>query len=144
MADTVPETYAKRQQNRGFEGLALSGDERTLYAVLQSPLGNPSSGAGEDSRNGRILPVDTASGVPVAAYVYRFEAAHEFEELDQDELKLSALVWIDESRLLALELTDMVARLYLLDLSEATDVLGNRLGHACRQRPSRPSAGDAR
>ena len=92
--------------------------------MLQSPLGNPSADAGEDSRNGRILAVDPASGEPIAEYVYRFEAAHEFEELDQDELKLSALVWLDDSRLLALERTDLVARLYLLDLAEATDILG--------------------
>src|SRR5215218_9333645 len=63
-------------------------------------------------------------GGSCAEYVYQFEAAHEFEELDQNELKLSALVWLDDSRLLALERTDLVARLYLLDLAKATDILG--------------------
>jgi hypothetical protein len=40
-------------------------------------------------------------------------------------VKLSGLVWLDESTLLVLERTDEVARLYRVDLNEATDILGS-------------------
>lgn len=122
--DTLPAIYGLRKDNRGFEGLALSDDGTLLYAVVQSPLSNPDEDTGEDSRNGRILAVDTATGEPAAEYVYRFEDVAEFDDDDQDEMKLSGLVWIDETTLLALERTDEVARLYLLDLAAASDVLG--------------------
>lgn len=126
---TLPAIYATRQNNRGFEGVALSGDGTTLFVLLQSPLANPDDDAGEDSRAGRILAVDSASGEPVAEYVYPFEAAEGFDpsmdDNDQDEMKLSALVWLDEHTLLVLERTDEVARLYTVDLSGATDILGS-------------------
>ena len=41
VAAVLPAIYTKRKVNRGFEGLALSRDQQTLYAVLQSPLLNP-------------------------------------------------------------------------------------------------------
>jgi hypothetical protein len=95
---------------------------------LQSPLANPDGDAGEASRVGRILAVDTATGSPLAEYAYPFEQADEFDpavdEGDQNEMKLSALVWLDESTLLVLERTDEVARLYTLDLTAATNILG--------------------
>jgi hypothetical protein len=122
--DTLPAIYSLRKDNRGFEGLALSERGETLYAVVQSPLSNPDKDAGEASRNGRILAVDTVTGEPSAEYVYRFEDVSEFDDDDQDEMKLSGLVWIDDSTLLALERTDEVAKLYLLDLADATDILG--------------------
>jgi hypothetical protein len=122
--DTLPAIYGLRKDNRGFEGLALSESGETLYAVVQSPLSNPDRDAGEASRNGRILAVDTVTGEPSAEYVYRFEDVSEFDDDDQDEMKLSGLVWIDDSTLLALERTDEVAKLYLLDLADATDILG--------------------
>jgi hypothetical protein len=126
---TLPAIYGLRQNNRGFEGLALSGDGQTLFAVLQSPLSNPDHETGEASRSGRILAVNTASGRPVAEYVYALEDAAAFdpalEDSDQSEVKLSGLIWLDESTLLVLERTDEVARLYRVDLNGATDILGS-------------------
>ena len=108
MEDTLPPIYGMRKDNRGFEGLALSGDQQTLYAVMQSPLSNPKKKVGENSQNVRILAVKTTSGEPLKEYVYQLEAAHEFEEIDQDEVNLSGLVWLDEMKLLVLERTDLV------------------------------------
>jgi hypothetical protein len=126
--ETLPAIYDLRKGNRGFEGLALSSDEQTLFAVLQSPLLNPDEETGEASRVGRILAIDAATGQPTAEYLYPFEAAHEFdpalEEGDQDEMKLSGAVARDDTTLVVLERTDEVARLYTLDLSAATDLLG--------------------
>ncbi|HVH91368.1 MAG TPA: esterase-like activity of phytase family protein, partial [Candidatus Acidoferrum sp.] len=47
VAKVLPPIYGKRKINRGFEGIALSGDEKTLYMVLQSPLLNPDRKTGE-------------------------------------------------------------------------------------------------
>jgi hypothetical protein len=145
--DTLPAIYGLRKQNRGFEGLTLSGDERTLYAVLQSPLSNPDEDTGEASRAGRILAVDAATGSPVAEYVYWFEVGPEFdpaEGIDQDEMKLSGIVWLDESTLLVLERTDWVARLYAVDLGAATDILGGEWDEPGRNWRTRRRRGSCR
>jgi Esterase-like activity of phytase len=126
---TLPAIYASRTINRGFEGLALSGDGQTLYAVLQSPLRNPDQKTGEASRASRILAVDVDSGKPVAEYVYWLEPAAAFDPAlgagDESEMKLSGLVWLNETTLLVLERTETVARLYTVDLAAATDLLGS-------------------
>lgn len=120
----LPGIYARRKQNRGFEGLALSPDETTLYAAIESPLANPNREVGDRSRNGRILAFDLVSGRPKAEYVYRFQPSSEFGDQPQDEMKLSAAVAVGPTGLAILERTDPVARLYQVDLSAATNILG--------------------
>jgi len=71
-----------RQDNRGFEGLTVSPDGRTAYAVLQDPLvqegQNTSNGTvngeGRFSRNVRIVAYDVASGTQKAQYIYQLES----------------------------------------------------------------------
>ncbi|GIW09189.1 MAG: hypothetical protein KatS3mg061_0246 [Dehalococcoidia bacterium] len=125
--ETLPAIYARRKSNRGFEGLAISRDEQTLYLALQSPLSNPTRAVGEQSRQTRILAVDARSGLPVGEWIYRFDPAGEFARgAIPDDMKLSALVWLNATTLLVLERTDEVAKLYLVDLSQATNILGSR------------------
>jgi len=121
----LPAVYGKRKGNRGFEGLALSRDERTLYVVMQSPLSNPDKKSGDASRNVRILAFDVAGERPSAEYVYVFEEAKSFgDKSAPQDMKLSGAIAVGGSRLLVLERTDAVARVYAARLESATNILG--------------------
>ena len=129
VAKVLPAIYGKRKINRGFEGITLSGDEKTLYMVLQSPLLNPDRKTGEASRNSRVLVFDIPREKVTAEYVYRFDVSKEFDPNPKntpDEMKLSGVIAMNPTTLLILERTDLVAKLYSVDLSQATNILGSR------------------
>jgi len=129
VAKVLPAIYAKRKINRGFEGLALSSDENTLYIVLQSPLLNPDRKTGDASRNTRLIVFDISSEKVTAEYVYRFDVSKEFDPNPKntpDEMKLSGVVALNPTTLLILERTDLVAKLYSVDLGDATNILNSK------------------
>lgn len=69
--EALPAALAQRQDNRGFEALAL--DEGILYAFMQSPIDNPASEgdiSAERSRLVRIVAFDTARAQTVGEYLY--------------------------------------------------------------------------
>jgi Esterase-like activity of phytase len=125
----LPAIYGKRKINRGFEGIALSADEKTVYLVLQSPLLNPDRKTGDLSRNTRVLVFDIPSEKVTAEYVYRFDVSREFDRGPKntpDEMKLSGVVALNPTTLLILERTDWVAKLYSVDMSKATNILNSK------------------
>jgi hypothetical protein len=75
-----------RQDNRGYEGLAISPDGKTLFAVLQDPLINdPTGNNGRNSRNVRIVVYDNdrrspTYGSSVKQLVYRLEKQSEVRD----------------------------------------------------------------
>lgn len=138
---SVPALYGlKRKLNRGFEGIALSPDEETLYLALQSPLANPDTATGNASRNTRILAFDTVTEKVVGEYVYRFQFTGPTRDDDEfdvpslsgntgrarpQDMKVSALAMLDEHRMLVLERTDFKAKIFRVDLRQATNILGS-------------------
>ncbi|KQU47479.1 PEP anchor domain-containing protein [Sphingomonas sp. Leaf339] len=80
--DGRPTITTGRQDNRGFEGLTVSPDGKTAYAVLQDPLVNEgqntnngtTNSEGRFSRNVRIVAYDVATGAEKAQYIYQLEA----------------------------------------------------------------------
>jgi hypothetical protein len=129
VADTLPAILAVRDDNRGFEGMTLSPDEKILYVLLQSPLSNPDKDTGKVSRNTRVLAFDISSEQVVAQYVYQFEPFGAFDRSakDQNDMKLSGLAMLSADTLLALERTNKVAKIYAVDLDQgATNILGSR------------------
>ena len=129
VANVLPAIYGKRKINRGFEGLALSKDEKTLFIVLQSPLLNPDRETGNASRNTRVLVFDIVSEKVTAEYVYRFDVSSEFDPNPRnspDEMKLSGVAFLNPTTLLVLERTDRVAKLYSVDISKATNILNTK------------------
>jgi Esterase-like activity of phytase len=129
VAKVFPAIYGKRKINRGFEGLALSGDDKTLYVILQSPLLNPDRKTGDLSRNTRVLVFDIASEKVTAEFAYRFDVSKEFDRGPKntpDEMKLSGVIALNPTTLLILERTDWVAKLYSVDMSQATNILNTK------------------
>ncbi|MFM9888828.1 MAG: esterase-like activity of phytase family protein [Burkholderiales bacterium] len=136
-----------RQDNRGFEGLAMTPDGKTLYAVLQDPLVNEgSSNDGRRSRNVRIVGFDVATGLPTKQFVYQLEsiadinarspAANAFSATNQGRsIGLSAIIAINQNELLVLERDNRgigvdpttllpigSKRLFKINIAGATDV----------------------
>jgi hypothetical protein len=69
--EVLPEVYAQRRGNRGFEAVALEGNK--LYAFIQSPIDNPDSSGdttSRSSRNLRIVELDVMSQQVTGEYLY--------------------------------------------------------------------------
>ena len=125
--ENLPAHYAKRRANRGFESLALSPDESTIWALMQSPFDNE---AAERSGNVRLLGCNTENGQPTSEYVYRLgdPAAADFLTggVVPNDGKLCAMAAIGPKKLLILEQSDDGdAKMYRCDLDKATNVLGD-------------------
>lgn len=124
---TLPAILSHRQINRGFESLAMNPDGHTLYAALQSPLALPNDDAGGQSKVVRVIAFDTGTGRATAEYVCPLADVTGFDpgaDGDQSEMKISSLAWFGPDTLLVDERTDDVAKLSLLKLGGATNVLG--------------------
>lgn len=122
----LPAIYSRRRQNRGFEALTANKDGSKLFIGLQSPLEFPTRAIGRASRMTRILVVDLRSQLPVAEYVYVFDPATEYRETDPGEMKLGDVDFVNPSTLLMVERTDKIAKVYQIDLSRATNILGTK------------------
>ncbi len=114
---------AGKRTNRGFEGLAISPDGSTVYAMLQSATLD--EGGGNGSVN-RIVAFDTRTARPVAQYAYRMDGSSQGRGI-------SALVAINDHEFLVLErnnrglgvdanLANPNKKVFRIDLTGATDV----------------------
>ncbi len=118
LAAKLPSILARRKMNRGFEGLTLSRDQKTLYAVIQSPLLNPDKRVGATSRHVRLVAFDIAAERPRGEYVYR---------LEQPKARMvSGLAMLGDTTMLVLERTSSLAWLYKVDLAKATNILDSK------------------
>lgn len=113
----LPAQASRRRLNRGFEGVAISGDERWLYAVFQS------AHAGDPRDHTTIWRLDAQDGSLAAEYAYPFDAPESFTadaaagQATAADLKVCDLVWTGPDRLLVLERITRSARIYRVDLS---------------------------
>ena len=147
--DGRPTIVSGRQDNRGYEGLTLTPDGTRLLAVLQDPLVD--EGAQNDGRrsgNVRIVAFDTATGTPVAQYIYQLESLDSLNArvpsatfgatAQGRNIGVSAIYALSDHEFLVLErdnrglgIDDPTAatpvaskRVYRIDLGAATDVSG--------------------
>jgi hypothetical protein len=116
---------AGKRTNRGFEGLAISPDGLTVYAMLQSAMLD--EGAGNGVYN-RIVAFDTRTTRVIGQYAYKMEASSQGRGI-------SALVAINDTDFLVLErnnrglgvdaeLTPPNKKVFRISLTGASDVSG--------------------
>ncbi len=129
-AEEARENDTGRQPNGGFEGLAISPDGKTLYAIMQRPLIQDGAlVAGRFSgRLNRILRIDLAT-----------ESTTEFAyPLDSPDAVVSEMLCVDEHRALVLERDSVsgsatqIKRIAMIDLQAASDI------SEMKSLPSRP------
>ena len=125
-----------REDNRGFEGVALSPDGKTVYAILQSAL---TQDGGRGAGASRLLAINALTGTPQAEYAVRFTDPASLGErgtkLKTKNLVFSDLLCLPNGKILALERdnrgqdgsTDPKKAVFksvcVLDLTGATDLL---------------------
>lgn len=128
----LPGVYLTRKVNRGFEAAALTPSEKYLYVGLQSPLLNPTKAVGDASRQTRILRVNLATGAVDGEWVHVFDAVNTIDPstTKASELKLSAMVALDDDTVLVQERTDNAFIVVQEDLTAAQSILGGRFDDA--------------
>ena len=121
---SLPGIMRQRANNRGFEGLALSPDERFLFVMMQSPLANPDIETFRRSRHVRIWKVAIESGEAVAQYLYELDEPKAFggdtdsRERGQNVVMVSEIATISEDRLLVQERIDRTTRIFVITLQD--------------------------
>jgi hypothetical protein len=124
---SLPAILAKRQLNRGIEGIALAPDESALYAIVQNPLANPDADAYKKAVATRILKLDLKSQQVVGEYVYTLDAPTTFKQDKSDkqsDVRISELSAVGVDQLIVLERIAKTTKLQAIDLSGATNILG--------------------
>ncbi|WP_017667091.1 esterase-like activity of phytase family protein [Sandarakinorhabdus sp. AAP62] len=146
-ANGRPTITSGRQDNRGYEGLTISGDGKTAWAILQDPLVNEgSNNDGRRSQNLRIVQFDVATGQSTGQFAYQLESiadinartTTDFTATNQGRsIGVSSITWIGGTSFLVIERDNRgegpdnllssngdvgSKRVYLIDLAGATDV----------------------
>ena len=130
--EVLPEVYAQRRANRGFEGMALNTDNGRLYAWIQSPIDNPDVPNNANSRNSqilRILEFDPATQTTTGEYI------HILEGVDSSVDKIGDAVYQGDNKFLIIERdsgtdADSKKLIFEVDLSNATNIVGTELSTA--------------
>lgn len=118
----LPALAARRRLNRGFEGLALSGDGSRLHLAFQSPLAHPDDEAGRHARHVRLWTLDAATGAHLAEHLYPLDKPKSFGrdaargDVDRADVKLCDVVAAGSDGLIVLERISATAKLYHVTL----------------------------
>jgi hypothetical protein len=134
----LPAIAARRRLNRGFEALALSPDERWLYAVFQSPLAHPGKRTYERARHVRLWKLDARTGALAAQFLYPLDAAKSFRrdaaagKIRRGDIKVSEAAAIGPGRLLLLERISHSTKIYAVTLKSSCALAPEHLDPAAR------------
>src|SRR5262249_22751103 len=100
VVENLPAILGRRPRNRGFEALAITPDQKTLVALVQSPLTNPTTQVGNPSLVIRMITFDATTEMPTGEYVYVMQPVDEFKPspANPTEMKISAMSALDQFR----------------------------------------------
>ena len=125
--DILPAVFENRRANRGFENLAVSGDGKTAWAIMQSPMGATSDKAFDESRIARAVRLDIGNPLDAKVtgmYAVPMSARADYKDTKrQRDLKFSDAAWLSDSKLLVLERADKLVKLFVMDFASATNLL---------------------
>jgi uncharacterized repeat protein (TIGR01451 family) len=124
--EVLPEVYAQRRSNRGFEAVALDGNK--LYAFIQSAIDNPDNAgdtASRGSRNLRILEFDIVSKTVTGEYLYLLDDITGTGNSKTD--KIGDAVALGNGKFAVVERDDLATNasnklIYQIDLAGATNI----------------------
>ncbi|HEX6375731.1 MAG TPA: esterase-like activity of phytase family protein [Allosphingosinicella sp.] len=134
----LPAIAARRQLNRGFEAIALTGDGNWLFLAFQSPLAHPDEQAHEQGRHVRLWRLHAGTGEIAAQYLYPFDPPETFrrdqarQPLRWSDLKVSELCWAGAAGLLVLERGSQTTKIYAVAPSERFELDPSHLDPATR------------
>jgi hypothetical protein len=120
----TPEGFEHARRNRGFEGLALSADGSTAYAVMQAPMGET------EGRVVRVVRLDVRDPMNMretGVFAVLEADAHDFESTAQHGVKVTAAAWLGDDRLALLEHGVVGAKAVVADLRTATNLMSTPL-----------------
>jgi hypothetical protein len=118
---SLPGALLYRKDNRGLEDVALLPDGKTIVAALQSSIVVPGQ---KDRIVTELISFDTTKGEVIHEYAYKFDEPYTFAPGTRGrKLKISALVPVDQKRVLVEERTDYEARFHLVTLDPKDDLI---------------------
>ena len=121
VSGSLPAGLAARRANRGFEDVALLPDGKTLVVALQSSVVVKGD---RDRIITELLTFDSGAGDVLEEFPYRFDAASTFAAGTRGrDLKISALIPVDQERVIVEERTDAEARFHLVRLDADDDLV---------------------
>lgn len=121
----LPEIYAQRRSNRGFEGVAIEGNK--LYAFMQSALDIPDTAddaASKAGNNLRILEFDTTTKAVTGEYIYQLDDVKVADKIgDAVSLGNGKFAVVERDSLA----TDKSFKdIYEIDISKATNIYDSK------------------
>jgi hypothetical protein len=137
---TLPAIAAKRQLNRGFEAIAASADQKSLFLAFQSPLAHPDEAAHKRARHVRIWRLDAGTMKVAAQFLYPLDPPETFARdrakgaLDWGDLKISEVAALPDNSLLVLERASETTKIYRIVPSAEYELRAEHLD--ARTRPT--------
>jgi len=124
--EVLPEVYAQRRPNRGFEAVALEGNK--LYAFIQSAIDHPdvaNNATSSTSRNLRILEFDIVTKAVTGEYLYLLDSISASGLFKTD--KIGDAVSLGNKKFAVVERDDVFNSdsnklIYQIDLANATNI----------------------
>jgi hypothetical protein len=123
--DTI---FSRRRPNRGFEGIAVAPNGK-VYALLQSPLWNPNSSAGDSSSIHRLLEIDTVTNqTKMFAYIHEPPSPN----YKNKDWKIGDMCAINNEEFFVLEHAkrndEFAVRIYKINISSASTIKEEIIG----------------